>query len=263
MIILASLGSLSAASMFWTAFTACVGGVLVFCGLWIEKRAEKEAFADIRDFWRQKRRANLGWWLLMLGIALEIVTACALAVKEEMQMKQIRIAEARNDPRNQPISDMSASAILIVMGTDFNDLTNWDSRRVARLSLWNDERTAAPVDALTADNFTRNDFSVLAGEPNAGNSREYGIRFRSFNFRRFMGSEETPARAIDDIRFVRMELNFLPHGSKIGVGGVDLIVNNIHKLFQVLPQIDTNPPAGTPGVPYVVIATNMPESKTK
>jgi hypothetical protein len=132
------------------------------------------------------------------------------------------------------------------------------------MTLWKNEGTRALLDTLNADNFTRNDFSVLIGNPNAGNSREYGIRFHSFNFAAFNGLE-VPVKAIDDVHLVQMEINFLPHGSEIAAGGVDLVVNNgPHKLFQIFPQIDTNSPAsGTPGFPNLVTATNIPQAPQK
>ena len=90
---------------------------------------------------------------------------------------------------------------------------------------------------------------------NAGD-REYGIRFNSFDFRAFAG-EETPVRGIDAVNVLRMDLNFLPAGTQVTGGGVELIVNDIHIMFKVTPQVDTNAPDGRPGFPYMVLATNL------
>jgi len=248
---------------FFISLVAISGGVLVLRGLWIEKKADKEEYLDVDDFRSSKLKSKRGWKMLMWGIFVETAVAGIFAAKDGWEIRQIEINAAKNDPRNQNISDMSATAILIVMGTDFNDLTNWDSSRVARMSLWKNERMGTTLNTLNADNFTRNDFRVLFGNPNASNSREYGIRFHSFNFMAFNGLE-TPVKAIDDVNLVRMEINFLPHGSKIAAGGVDLVVNNIHKIFQIFPQIDTNSPvSGTPGSPYMVIATNVDHEPVK
>jgi len=262
--IVASLNSASASWLSWTVLTsllASIGGVLVFCGLWMEKKAGKKEYLNVDDFRSQKLKAERGWQILMLGIGLEIVTAFALTVRGELEMKQTRTNVANIDPRNANISDMSASAILFVKGRDFNDLTNWDARRVARMTLCkNDVSRSQNFDTLNADNFTKKDFIVLIG--GFSDSREYGIRFHSFNFNAARGVE-TPVKAIDDVNLLRMDINFLPHGAEISGGAVELVVNNIHKMFNVFPQADTNPPDGTPGYPYMVIATNVVQASEK
>jgi hypothetical protein len=262
------VGSLGA---FWLSLSvlvplwASIGGMIVFLGLWLEKEADnerrKEHLSNLVDnAKRVQLKATLGWWLLMAGIAVETLTAFALAVRGEKETRQIKENAAKNDPLNQPISDMSATAILIVMGTDFNDPTNMDIHgRVATMTLWNNDKDAAPVDSLNANNFTRNDFWRIFGNPNSSNSREYGVRFHSFNFRAFNGLE-TPVKTIDDVRFARMEIYFLPHGSAIAAGGVDLVVNNTHRLF----QIDTNRcDFKNLGPPYSVVATNTGQTAVK
>ena len=223
---------------------------------------------------RQETRAVI---LVVVGVALELVVvphslkevadlqAKNLALEAKLLGVETNIMQTSNnvakiDPGNAPISGMSATAILIVMGTDFNDLPNRDMHgNVASISLWNNDTTAAPLDSLNADSFTHNDFLVLIGNPNASNSREYGIRFRSFNFRAFNGME-TPVKAIDDVRLLRMEVYFLPQGSKIAAGGFDLVVNNTHKLF----QIDTNRSEfANAGLPYLIVATNVDQPPMK
>src|SRR5208282_5658559 len=229
------------------AFLASVGGLAVFWGLALEKCSEKEQDSDVADLRSSKAKAKLGEKLVRWGVFAETVLAFILAISEGLNAIKTANVIAKSDPRNANISDMSATAILIVMGTGFNDPTNKDIHgRVATMTLWNNDKEAAPVDSLNSDSFTRNDFSVLWGNPNSSNSREYGVRFHSFNFRAFNGLE-TPVKAIDDVRFARMDIYFLPHGSVIAAGGVDLVVNNTHRLF----QIDTNrSDFKNPGPPY-------------
>ena len=76
--IVASLNSASASWLSWTVLTsllASIGGVLVFCGLWMEKKAGKKEYLNVDDFRSQKLKAERGWQILMVGIGLEIVTA--------------------------------------------------------------------------------------------------------------------------------------------------------------------------------------------
>ena len=250
----------SSSSSWWISqasiwFLAAIGGLIVFRGLWLEYKGRKYGYFHV-----QKRKVECGEVWVMVGIVIEIIVGIGFAVKESWQARQTASVIAKNDPRNQNISDMSATAILIVMGTTFNDLTNKDFKgRFAMMSLWNSDKEPAPLDSLNADSFTRNDFSVMWGNPNSSNSREYGIRFRSFNFRAFNGLE-TKVKAIDDVQLVRMELFFLPHGSEVAAGGIDLVVNNTRKLF----QIDTSRSSfANAGPPYFVFATNVDQTSKK
>jgi hypothetical protein len=273
--------SASVFSWIWE-FVKEPGGLIVLVGVIGELIFEYGKWpGDENRRGKLKRTCGL---LLILGLVLEIPESAQLrklaadanerAAKLEKQAANARLETVRLekwiaetsanvtniDPRNAPVSDMSATAILIVMGTDFNDLTNKDMHgRVATMSLWNNDKQVAPFDSLNANSFTRNDFWVIIGNPNSSNSREYGIRFNSFNFRAFNGLE-TPVKAIDDVRSVRIDTFFLPHGSRIAAGGINLVVNNRHKLF----QIDTNRSNfENPGPPYSIFATNIDEPPKK
>jgi hypothetical protein len=73
--IFSSLNSSAASSLFWTAFWAGIGGVLVLFGLGMEKTAEKEWYFSVVNFRKRKFIAEIGWWILMAGIVIEIGTA--------------------------------------------------------------------------------------------------------------------------------------------------------------------------------------------
>jgi len=62
------------------SLVACIGGIVVFCGLWIEHSAEKKESPDLfTDIEKSRRlKANRGWVMLMVGIALEVVLTAAL-----------------------------------------------------------------------------------------------------------------------------------------------------------------------------------------
>ena len=232
-------------------FVAASGGILVLIGLWLEEHGELETYRDIAHFRKSRCKSKRGREILIFGIVVEIIVAIGLAVRDGVQMANIKM---ETDPQNANISDMSATAILFVKETHFDELTNWNTHRVADITLChNGDITRSKFDTLNAYNFTKNDFVTLIG--GTAGDREYGIRFRSFNFRAFAG-QEMKVRAIDGVRVMRMDLNFLPHGAVITAGGVELVVNSVHKMFLIHPQIDTNPPDGTPGFPYIVLATN-------
>jgi hypothetical protein len=239
---------------------AALGGLIVLIGLWMEyvstdeKRYES---VDIKGFRKLKSKEKRGEKWVMAGIGIEIIVAVTFAALDVREKHDINGQAEANAPRNQPISEMSATAVLIVKGTDFNDLTNWDSRRVSRITLCKDDIMHIPnFDPLDAESFSRNDHKNIFDSVN----RQYGIRFSSFPFMAGMGVE-MPVKAIDEVNLLRVEINFLPHGSEISDGGVILRVNNSTKMFKFLPQTDTNLPygipSGMPGFPYVAIATNL------
>jgi hypothetical protein len=96
--------------------------MVVFLGLWIEKEAEEK---NERGGWPlfepYKRLEELGWWVLMVGIALEIFTSYGIAAKEVWDQLQINRNVAKNSPLNQPIKSIKADVFLLIRGTNFID----------------------------------------------------------------------------------------------------------------------------------------------
>jgi hypothetical protein len=242
------------------AWVASAGAIIIFIGLVMEKVFNKPMYRNMVDFKKSKSRKSFGESLVIWGVGFEIISAIVLAVRGEIENKRL-------DPRNQPISDISATAILLINPPDFIVLTNWDARWIARMTLGiNDTPKPQTInlsspqhfDTLDADNFVKDESSFVLGPgSNITIATPVGIRFRSFNFRALRGWS-VPAKSIDDVNLLRLDLNFLPHGSEIAGGSIELIVNNnIQKQFIVFPQTDTNSEDGSPGHPYTVVATNF------
>ena len=82
---------------FWADIILSVtGGLIVFWGLVIEKRAEKysppadfkpDIFADIAD--AQKAELERGWRILMLGIVFEVVAALGISVISSLEIADL------------------------------------------------------------------------------------------------------------------------------------------------------------------------------
>ena len=112
LVVLASVFSLWLSSSVLIPLIASVGGIIVFLGLWIEKEGdeknEKFGLSFLKPY---KDLEELGWWVLMFGIAAEIVTAGFLAGWEEFK-------DSRNNPLNQPIRSVTASVDVFVEGTN-------------------------------------------------------------------------------------------------------------------------------------------------
>lgn len=184
----------------------------------------------------------------MIGIAIEIADA-GVAANDGWQTRQIAI---NNNPRNANISYLYATALLQVKGTQFNDLTNWNPNRVALIRLCqNDVRHILNFDWMDADTYKRGEYHNMFDAAGRG----YAIRFQSWGFLPGMGIK-SKVKDLDAVNLLQMEINFLPRGAEITGGGVELVANNLHKVFAILPQTDTNFPDGTPGFPYIVMATN-------
>lgn len=70
---------------------AAIGGCIVFLGLWIEKEANDESKPEhtsnlIGTARFLKIKAETGWWILMLGIALEVLIAGGVAMRDQLNI---------------------------------------------------------------------------------------------------------------------------------------------------------------------------------
>jgi hypothetical protein len=120
-IISAVLGTLS---LLWSsrsgliALAASIGGMIVFLGLWIEKEAEEEKKENFSDFAGDKRliklKSEIGWWILMSGIFIEVVTAGGFAAYDAVENKRTADKIRDADPRNLPIVSIIGSICIVV-----------------------------------------------------------------------------------------------------------------------------------------------------
>ena len=232
--------------------------MVLLIGLWKEWKAHKDGlersdwYSDINDFRKGKRKSKCGQIWVMVGVTIEIIIAAGFAIHDVVDKFEINRQAAANDPRNQPISYLYATALLQVKGMQFDDLTNWNPNHVGLITLCqNDVRHIPNFDWLDADTYKKGEFHNMFDSAN----RSYAIRFQSWGFLPGMGIK-SQIKDLDGVNLLRMEINFLPRGAEISGGGVELVANNLHKVFAILPQMDTNFPDGTPGFPYIVLATN-------
>jgi hypothetical protein len=231
---------------------ASIVGMIVFLGLWIEKEAEEEEEKKHAGILKRGARATrvkseVGWWILMVGIFVEIIVGGWFAASDAW-------AIAKMNPKNQNIFDMSAIAWIRTSG-DRQDMVPWNTQRAASLLLCeNNNFNISTFPALNADSFDRSPGFGLEGVWSV-----YTCRFQSDGTESFaegMGLNR-PVKDFEKVKTLRLDLKFLPKGTQILDGSVIVVANdNIRKIFKILPQIDSNPVDGTPNSPYVVIATN-------
>src|SRR5476651_312244 len=96
---------------FWILFWATIGAIIVLVGLLLEKFAEwmNDRFLGGADK-PHKTLELVGWCLLMFGICIEIADA-GWSANETWETRQMAI---KNDPRNATISEINATAILVI-----------------------------------------------------------------------------------------------------------------------------------------------------
>jgi hypothetical protein len=242
------------------SLAASIGGMFVFWGLWKEKMADKKEYIDVEDFRSSKLKAKRGWIILMIGISIEILTGAVLTGYSVWENVQTTSQMAKNDPRNQPISVLSAFANFVVKGTNENrtpEMVKWQTGMVAILMLYEsgDSKTSSssPFDLLEADGF------LLGNNGHFPDARMYFMKFQQnlFAASSNIGRGKMTAKKIDDVKFVGVGLNFLPPGAEILDGSVEIIVNSsLSKVFQILPQKDSDPEDGKFARPYWIFATN-------
>jgi hypothetical protein len=176
----------------------------------------------------------------------------AVATWDGWEISQAKLAIAQNDPQNANITDIAAFAVFCVKGRSFDsDLPHWGSPWVAQMLLCKNDLSSSSFDVLIAEHFSTSVDMM-------GDDRLYKIRFHAENLSEAQGSK-TPVKALDAVNLLRIDVKFLTNSSEIVNGAVWLVANNnIHKQFQILPKTDTNPAFGHPGVPYTVVATNVP-----
>jgi hypothetical protein len=148
---------------------AGLGGEIAFFGLWLEEEADeedkKEHLSNVLDEkFRNRLKAKIGWWILMLAITLEVLTSIGLAgydVAENIATTK-HIADA--DPLNQPVSSISAVVSFNVREVTFSENPVWGNpTRIATTffcesNLWIGNELVSmsmftPLDAATFTNF--------------------------------------------------------------------------------------------------------------
>ena len=92
-------------SLFWFVMFAGLGGVVVFVGLLMEKLAGKEKYKNISDFRRSKLVREMGEWMVIGGIVIEVAVAASFAA-----------LDWGNEPLNRPMETVSAYARILVKG---------------------------------------------------------------------------------------------------------------------------------------------------
>lgn len=256
---------------------ATIGGVLVFCGLTIEKIADYLNDRHCAPLFKpHKKTESFGWYLLMAGIFIETCVACWSA-HDAWQIKQIA---NKNNPLNLPVSDIFANVHFRVDKSDFSELPRFGNP-TREADIWmmeppGKELIAANNGQLTERiwdliGYTR--FPILSAENSANFPSQKGGRtyFLRFDWDQEMEMYDAwqykiKVKDITDAKTLRIEVKCLPHDLEILDGSVELIINDsVPLIYEIPKQKDNRLEAPAPDTysnttPFVILAflTNSP-----
>ena len=222
-------------SIFWLVVVAASGGVFVFVGLLMERFSEKDWHKNLSDFRRSKSRMVWGEWIVIAGIVVEIGVGIFSAV-DAWQTRQMAI---KDDPLNQPISEISANLHIEVKATNF-DIKNpillehtWLNLSGTPFSL---EAKDAPHWFEHLDNFANHHVAyytiVLKFEYNNLPTTVWNDINNTNDLYDLMFPSITVADAISKITGLETYVEFIPKNTEIVKGSGRIFINGFRKDFQ-------------------------------
>jgi len=230
---------------------ASFGGVLVAVGLWIEKKADEKLRLEhisnfVQETARLKKKAELGWWILMVGIILEVILGFLLALNGEMEMREA----VNNESINRPVNDISARAIINIRGFSGSFWQPADDVQV-RLFESHKEETLS----LGSFGFLNGEFEYQFTHWNPDNpQKEFRTYTISLSQRGYLsedgfvqsgsvikdGSLITAGQFMSNIDSAEIILKTFPKNAELVGGGVEVVINRtFKKRFKLLPNQST------------------------
>jgi hypothetical protein len=246
---------------------ASVGGVVVFWGLWIEKRADERLEAMHKEPFRVriiKRLENFGWWVLMAGIAAEIITAFTFSARDVYE-------EWENSPRNQPVSTVEAMAEIAIESPLF------PQPRPVPFEDSSLELTGTNIGSgLSFFTLTLRSYPRVIGmngfQYGKSNAIAVGMEFQEYGTAPVMWLDASNniinlarpvvSDVLDEVKTMYFYIDFISTNSEILGGQTILRVNGFQKTFRIPKQNRipwaTTFPAQTDGNGIGFFATNEP-----
>lgn len=219
------------ASVAW----AMAGGVIVALGLIMERFSEWLDEKFLGGYKAHKKLDVWGWRILMFGICIEIADAGLTAQSLN-----------RLDPKNLPVLNINAFAVLRVKGTEFPDLTQWDSSALS--TNWGSKRATLTFCGNAPNSILSSMPSMIADDFGTGtgfsNSREYFLNFHMESVSAAIYLPlQSASKSFGAANFISLDVKFLPPQSEILGGYAFVVVNNsLGKLFRIYPQKDIRQP---------------------
>jgi hypothetical protein len=170
-----------------------------------------------------KFRSNIGWWVLMFGIGIEIADAGWTA-------HEIRISDAKNNPANQPITYLAALVTLDAQSTNFRDFdpVKFPNSHFAALQLGEYDSNDWAIRLIPKS------CEIFGGPDSRTWYLEYGIspEMGFWNLK-----TNNMAAVADKWDTILLDAPYLRPDDKILHGEITLIVNQKIKHFRIPSQI--------------------------
>ena len=212
--------------------------MIVFLGLWIEKDADKEAKMYPSAFARAVKlvrlKAEIGWWVLMAGISIEILVAIGLAIREEHVARTTADKIANNDLRNLPIMSIEVVRAYVIINTEADDETS--NNAILLIGRPNQNRTNVTIFECSGK---------IVGRGGGGTTRMCEMQFQ-MDLRMMALRRVRPDLTANELNSVAVYLprKFGSVETVIQGGQLKLIINaTIWKEFNFPPQTNARPVA--------------------
>ena len=227
----------STLSLIWSelifSLLAGLGGAIVFWGLRLENKANKEEYLSVADFRSSKLLLKRGEKWVRRGVLIEIILAILFAANEGWQIWSLQ-------PRNRPIYDISAFVSFKVRGKAHIDVPHWGASPIGYVSLCQSPFLASHgVGFLPLLESEKYELSYNIPDED---TRIYSMRLQmepgSDSFFKYLSN----ANAMDDIAALWVSVKFLPFDAEILGGSATVVVNNsIKREFTIPPQTAFEP----------------------
>jgi hypothetical protein len=225
------------------------GGIVVFWGLLVEKKAIKEHYSSAHEIRQAKRKEERGWNILMAGIAIEIAVGFTFAAKDGWEIRQINNEISRISPSNQPVSEVIANAQFLL--TDTNDdwspcsgQGNW----LELLESGANDKSPRTVFLNGFQALQENECQSFTQSDAYGTLTGISIQFRpdrvvALPQNGFVIADRTPMTPkliLNRIKVLAFHLGDIPKDLKIAHGSVEILVNGtFNKRFEIFSQTPT------------------------
>lgn len=245
------------------ALVASLGGVAVFVGLCMEKTAERErdGYQTLKDFRKSESRKKIGERFVRWGVFAEVVLGFSVAAFEGWEA-------LKNAPLNAPASVIRAIAVIDINQTnpyprlDFSVLNNTYLELLGK-NIYRDSYFGLIPNTFLREFVHKRNFGPHAPISYIGFAIEFEENpvpaFEPANFNDFVKPPNPPVKEVlNEVKMMRLYLNFVPKTAQIIGGHVILQVNGFPKYFTINKQgTDTNLSAWNPNAPGIFLyATN-------
>lgn len=237
-------------------------------GLWLEfkedLKSEKEWYSNLDDFRKFKKKSKHGEIWVAVGVSVEVVIAIAFAVLDVRDKYEINVNADRNNPLNKPFSSISARADIDALMSQeaqsnamvqVRPIKDWqvvfatlELRTLNTNILLKNVPISAPkrdinpyVGGLLSVSYSRSNRVVISRKSDVGFEITFSMD-NTFDYREGFYKNYSPnqwptaGQILNDFNVLKITQNFIPVGTEINGGHVEIVINGIETNFEIFPQ---------------------------